>query len=163
MAARSRCTPARRSALAAGCFREAGPSGVRPQFPTGVLTQVSSSRDCTISVNAYRCTDYMVTGCSSIPDAQVTIARDANPAPNPIGMVTFFSGEAGTSFWGDGQLPGGSSFITTLKSAGYLTVQIEWPITPWLQAPPPGSLSGAGPAHRPSSISRPGRSSRRDR
>jgi hypothetical protein len=59
-------------------------------------------------------------------------------------MVSFFSGEDGTNWWGNGNLPTGYSpldFIANVRSHGYKTAQVKWSISTqpdttnsWLQS-----------------------------
>jgi hypothetical protein len=84
---------------------------------------------------SYTCTEFTITRCDGDPEEGVsgTLATDIGLVSNPRGMVSFFSGEDATQFWGHGNDSSGTDIIVALRAGGFVTAQVKWSPS-WMQA-----------------------------
>jgi hypothetical protein len=106
-------------------------------LPTGTLTTNSNTTTCPAG---YSCQGFRV-ACPGVGD--VTGFWADKPAAAPAkGLVVFFSGSGGNSFWAS-NFGGGDATLNQLASEGYRIVQVRW-VQAWQSAGTGDGLVAAG-------------------
>ena len=117
-----------------------------PPLPLGKVT-LESGGDSTCPAG-FKCQRFSVTCPQVAQDASGVLAK-APAAGAARGMVLFFNGDEGTTWWAG--TPQADSLLSDLRRHHLAVVQVRW-VDSWLVAPP-GSEVGPGVlACRPSSI-----------
>jgi hypothetical protein len=119
-------------ALAVGVFVAAG-QAVRPvdravagpsagaTFSLGTVTQsLEQPKDCPVGSV---CGGLNVV-CPGVSQPRIAFTATRSPMSAPRGMVVFFSGDVGQSWWAEE--PGSTAFLEGLRSQGFATVQVRW-------------------------------------
>jgi hypothetical protein len=101
-------------------------------LPLGSFQLLTTKPSC---ISGWTCRGFIVTACQNVQSSITgTIAKAYPPPQVPVrGLVVFFSGTGGTSWWnGGGGL--GNTFLAELRQLdGLVTVQVRWDAQ-WFQA-----------------------------
>lgn len=101
-------------------------------WPLGTFTVESGHPRC---LTGYTCTKFAVSSCSNVSAEAEGVVAEAFPsgAQNVRGLVAFFSGDEGLTWWSSA--PSASRFLSKLRSQDrFVVVQVKW-LDSWLQAP----------------------------
>ncbi len=94
-----------------------------PPLPVGTVTAVPNvPRDCPAGSV---CAVFNVT-CPGVRESRMAVTATRRPVSGttPRGMVLFFSGDLGQSWWANE--PGSIAFLDRLQARGFVTIQVRW-------------------------------------
>jgi hypothetical protein len=138
-------------ALAAAVVR-ATPAvgGASPQtpWPLGVLKVLSGVNPPCLP--GYTCQAFKVDRCQGVSQSVAGILAAAAPTVAARGMVLFFSGSQGTSWWSSGSSLTGP-FLQGLQDQGFWVIQVRWR-APWMLSAPGEDAGSAHMACRPATV-----------
>ena len=115
----------------------------------GTMTALTNKPTCPAG---YACTQFNISGCTNVQeDRQVVLAKSSPSGQTPQGLVVFFSGAGGTSWWGAGTGLAGT-MVTKLRDVDkFVVVQVKF-ISEWLKSLPGEDSGAAHLACRPATI-----------
>jgi hypothetical protein len=124
--------------------------GLQTPWPLGVFTlQTQVHGPC---LTGYSCRGFNIDQCPGASQGIDGILAAAPPTGTARGMVLFFSGSGGTSWWTSmSNLTG--SFMQGLQSQGLWVFQVRWR-TPWMLSAPGEDAGSAHMACRPATVVR---------
>lgn len=137
-------------AMAWLCPASSGASGLAP-WPLGAFALAPGGvNDCP---PGFECARFEVSSCPDVTETARGELAVASPAVSPRGLVAFFDGGTGQSWWGNRSSLAARFQERLRRGARFKVVQVRW-VSPWLASAPREDSGSAHLACRPATVIR---------